>query len=452
MRVNPSLRRRLTWYVVVTLLTLTTLSGIAIYKGTTREVAEVFDASLVQSARILDGLLSRANLDSNSSQLKQALERTEHSNEYEKKLFLAVLDTDGSVLLHSRQAPQLPVSGLMPGFSSFEYQGKKWFTYVLPSSRDDLLIVVGESSRVRAEITENIGGGLLIPLILLLPPVLWLLWHIVGVALKPLQAVTDQVLQLDLLRLKAIDVDGVPREISPLVDALNQMISDLDAAYLRERRFVSDASHELRNPLASLLINVDNAIEESQDSEAIDSLRDMKLSIKRLSHLVSQLLVLSHLEKAGAPHAFEMVDLARLCAGTVASLQPGAAAKSIALEFIPSDTDCSLPGEISLLESLVANLVDNAITHGGPGCRVEVQCRRVHGQICLSVDDSGPGLDAEQRAKALGRFYRAGDTNSLGAGLGLSIVENIARSHSGLVELSESKLGGLCVTIRFDLA
>jgi signal transduction histidine kinase len=178
----------------------------------------------------------------------------------------------------------------------------------------------------------------------------------------------------------------------------------------------------------------------------------MKLSIRRLSHLVSQLLALSHLEKADSSHAFEMVDLARLCAAPIASLRPRAEAKSITLEFVPSDTDCSLPGDISLLESLLANLVDNAILHGGPGCRVEVRCRREHGQVCLSVDDSGPGLDAEQRAKATGRFYRAGDTNILGAGLGLSIVENIARSHAGRMELSESKLGGLCVTIRFDLA
>ena len=106
-----------------------------------------------------------------------------------------MLDTDGSVLLNSRGAPELPVDGVTPGFSSFRYQGKKWFVYALPSSRDDLLIVVGEGSHVRAEITEYIGSGLLIPLALLLPLVLWLLWYIVGVALKPLQAVTDQVRQ-----------------------------------------------------------------------------------------------------------------------------------------------------------------------------------------------------------------------------------------------------------------
>ena len=452
MPANPSLRRRLTWYVVVAMLTLTTLSGLAIYRGTTEEAQEVFDASLVQTARILDGLVSRASLESSRRQLRRALLSTQQAHEYERKLFLAVLDGDGKMLLKSREAPKLPVSGVKPGFSDFEDKGNKWFIFALSSSRDDLLIVVGEDSHVRAEITEYVGSGLLIPLILLLPLVLWLLWHIVGVALKPLQAVTGQVLQQDFKRLKAIDVDGVPREISPLVDALNQMITDLNAAYLRERRFVSDASHELRNPLASLLINVDNAIEESQDAEAIDSLRDMKSSIKRLSHLVSQLLALSHLEKADATQALEMVDMAGLCAGTIASMRSRAEAKSIRLEFVPSDTDCRLPGAITLLESLLVNLVDNAIMHSHKGCRVELQCWREQGQICLSVDDSGPGLDAEQRVKVLGRFYRAGDTNSLGAGLGLSIIDNIARSHAGRVELSESKLGGLCVTIRFDLA
>jgi len=448
---SPSLRKRLTWYVVVTLLTLTALSGIAIYQGTSEEAGKVFSASLVQTARILDGLISRDSLKSNRRQLKNALERTEQADQYEKKLFLAVLDTDGSVLLNSRGAPELPAAGVMPGFSSFKYQGQKWFVFALPSSRDDLLIVVGEGSHVRAEITEYIGSGLLIPLVLLLPLVLWLLWYIVGVALKPLQAVTDQVRQQDLRRLRAIDVDDVPREISPLVDALNQMISDLDAVYLRERRFVSDASHELRNPLASLLINVDNAIEESRDAEAIESLQDMKVSIRRLVHLVSQLLALSHLEKTDSGPAFDVVDLAAICTDTIALLQGQAAAKSVALEFIPSDTSCKLPGAKTLLESLVVNLVDNAIRYVYPGCRVELWCRRAHGQLCLSVDDSGPGLNAEQREKALGRFYRAGDTNTVGAGLGLSIVNTIAQSHGGQVVLSESKLGGLCVTICFDL-
>jgi two-component system sensor histidine kinase QseC len=237
-----SLRWRLTWYVVVTLLIMTTLSGVLIYRGTTDEAEEIFSASLVQTARILDGLISRDSIESNRQQLILALERNPESHEYERKLFFAVLDADGEVLLHSRQSPEIPDAVINSGFSEFNHKGRTWFTFTLESSRDDLLIVVGERGEIRAEITEYIGGGLLLPLIILLPLFLWLLALIVRVALQPLQDVADQVRQQDLKDLKTIDVKGVPGEISPLVAALNQMITDLDAAYARERRFVSDAS------------------------------------------------------------------------------------------------------------------------------------------------------------------------------------------------------------------
>jgi len=452
MKVSRSLRLRLTWYVVVTLFSLTSLSGIAIYMGTTQEADEIFSASLVQTARIIDGLVSRETIETSRLQLQSALEQGPLAHSYERKLFFAVLDADGNLLLHSREAPDLPEADIASGFSEFRYNRKKWFTFALESSEDGLLIVVGERSGVREEITEYIGGGLLLPLILLLPLVLWMLWHIVGVALQPLQTVTEQVREQDLRRLKPIDVSDVPREISPMVEALNQMIEDLDAAYLRERRFVSDAAHELRNPLASLLINVDNAIEETREEDTLDSLRSMKISIRRLSHLVSQLLALSHLEKADTGVAVEPVDLARVCAGAIAAAQAEAETKSITLELIAADSGCELVGAKPLLESLVSNLLDNALRYAGSGSRVQLQCCREGGELVLTVDDSGPGLDAEQREKAPGRFYRAGDTNLGGAGLGLSIVKTIAQSHRASVQLSESKLGGLCVTVRFDLA
>ena len=445
MPASLSLRKRLTWYVVVVLLTMTALSGVLIYQGTSREAEQVFSAALVQTARILDGLISRETLESNRRQLKRALERNKRAHEYERKLFFAVLDSDGSMLLHSRKAPNLPEKGVKPGFSGFKHDGRKWFTFALESSQDDLLIVVGERGEVRDEITEYIGSGLLLPLIVMLPVLLWLLWQLVGVALKPLQKVTDQVRQQDLRRLQAIDVSGVPLEISPLVDAMNQMISDLEAAYSRERRFVSDASHELRNPLASLLINVDNAIEETRDPDALDSLQSMKQSILRLTHLVSQLLVLSHLENPGPGRSLERIDLMQ-------GLQSEADEKSITLEIPAAAESCELPGVRPLLESLVTNLVDNAIRYCRSGDRVKLSCHHLGSELLLRVEDSGPGLDVVQRANASARFYRAADAGSKGAGLGLSIVDTIAQSHSGKLELSQSELGGLCVTVRFKLA
>jgi two-component system sensor histidine kinase QseC len=446
-----SLRRRLTWYVVVILLLMTTASGVMIYQGTTHEADEIFSASLVQTSRLLDGLITRAKIESHKEQLTRALERGPDAHEYERKLFFAVLDADNQILLHSRRSPDIPHEIINTGFSEFEFKGEKWLTFALESSHDDLLIVVGERSEIREEITEYIGGGLLFPLILLLPVGLWLLWHIVGVALKPLQHVTDQLRQQNLKELKTIDVDDVPVEIDPLVSALNQMITDLDAAYARERRFVSDASHELRNPLASLLINVDNAIEESQGTESIESLQSMKVSIQRLSHLVAQLLELSHFENPLASRKFVRVDLYQICGRVVNSLRTQATAKQQEIELQPTGDSCELDGIDSLLSSLVTNLVDNAIKYSGEGCKIRVRCYRDEKSLVLEVDDSGAGLDAGEHEKVLGRFYRAADTNSRGAGLGLSIVKSIAQIHSAQVELGESDLGGLSIKIRFDL-
>lgn len=445
-----SLRRRLTWYVVVTLLIMTTISGVLIYRGTTTEAEEIFSASLVQTARILDGLISRDSIESNRQQLIRALERNPESHEYERKLFFAVLDEDRQILLHSRKSPEIPDAVISSGFSEFNHKDRTWFTFTLESSRDDLLIVVGERGEIRAEITEYIGSGLLLPLIVLLPLFLWLLALIVRVALKPLQDVADQVRQQDLKDLKTIDVKGVPGEISPLVVALNQMITDLDAAYVRERRFVSDASHELRNPLASLLINVDNAIEESRDAESIESLQSMKVSIKRLTHLVAQLLELSHFENPQSNRELEVVDLGRVCERVIESFKRQVEAKSLTIKLLEPEGDCTLMGVDSLLTSLVSNLVDNAIKFSDPGCEVRLRCYRDGKDLVLAVDDSGAGLDSTEHEKVLGRFYRAGDTNVSGAGLGLSIVRSIAQIHSAQIEMGESDLGGLAVRVRFQ--
>jgi two-component system sensor histidine kinase QseC len=446
-----SLRRRLTWYVVATLLVVTAASGVAVYQGTQHEADELFSAALVQTARILDGLISRESIEANRQQLRTALERSPGSHEYERNLFFAVFDDHGEMLLHSRRAPEIDAASVDMGFSEFTYHDKTWFTFALESSRDDLRIVVGERSGTRQEITEYIGGGLLLPLILLLPLVLWALWHIVGVALRPLEEAAEQVRRQNIRQLKAIDVDGVPLEIDPLVKALNRMIEDLDRAYARERRFVSDASHELRNPLASLLINVDNAIEESRDDASREALQSMKVSIKRLTHLVSQLLALSHFENPQSGRTRQKVDLCQVCRRVAATFEARAREADIEIELRLPDDGCELRGDEALLLSLVSNLVDNAVKYSGRGARIRVRCAREAERILLVVEDSGAGLDAAQREKAMQRFYRAADTNIAGAGLGLSIVKTIADIYGGSVELEESEFGGLAVRVRFEI-
>lgn len=453
---SKSLRTRLTWYVVITMLVLSVLSGIGVYHGTMHEADEIFDASLVQTARVLDGLVSREMIETNRQQLIDAIDRSRKTSEnrewhdYEKKIFFAFLAPGDGVLLQSRYAPELSPEIGRGGFSRFDDGKHDWIAFTLHSSRDDIVIVVGERSDTREEITEYIGSGLAYPLILLLPVVVWLLWQLVGVALQPLQSVADQVRAQDIRELRAIDVDGVPQEIDPLVKSLNQMIARLDSAYARERRFVSDASHELRNPLASLLINVENAIEECQDPETIDSLQRMKHSIVRLSHLVSQLLELSHTENPLSGRDFTEVDLQQICRDAVTAHQPQARQAGVRLEYRKQPGPCLLKGVPALLGSLVANLVDNAIKYSGEDGRVEVSCAREQSVLVLSVDDSGPGLDAETRGRAAERFFRADSSDTSGAGLGLAIVRSIAETHGAGMFLDESRLGGLAVRIEFE--
>lgn len=453
---SRSLRKRLTWYVVVTMLVMSILSGIGVYQGTMHEADEIFDASLAQSARVLDGLVSREMIEANKQQLLDALERSRKApgnterHEYEKKIFFALLGGDGEVLLQSLRAPKLPADIDRGGFFRFNADDRDWVAFALHSSRDDIVIVVGERSEVREEITEYIGSGFAYPLILLLPVVIWLLWQLVGVALRPLQAVTDQVRAQDIRDLKPIDVQGVPQEIDPLVSSLNQMIERLNSAYARERRFVSDASHELRNPLASLLINVENAIEDCKDDESIESLRRMKHSIVRLSHLVSQLLELSHSENPLSSGEFTQVDLRQICEEAVSAYRSRAQAAGIELSCEASPEACLLHGFQALLSSLVGNLLDNAIKYCGDNGRVELGCSRFGGRLVLSVDDSGSGLDVETRSRAVERFFRADSSDTSGAGLGLAIVKSIADVHGAKMQLGESRLGGLSVRIEFQ--
>lgn len=445
-----SLRRRLTLYLVSTMLIMTLASGTAVYLSTQDEADEVFSASLVQTARILDQVISLEAIESNRERLQRALQSGSDDRHKVPRLFFAIFDADGNILLQSDMAPKVGSAAVAAGFSEFRHQGRKWFTYGVDSSLDELLLVVGQRSKDREEITEHLGAGLLLPLILLMPLMLWLLWHVIGVALRPLKDVTAQVRRQDIRQLQPIDVDGVPVEIDPLVKALNRMIVDLDAAYARERRFVSDASHELRNPLASLLINVDNAIEENRDASAREALDSMKNSIRRLSHLVSQLLELSHFENPLSGRTLARVDLCRICRQVVDSFESRPAETELDIELQLPLEGCEIRGEESLLSSLVTNLVDNAVKYGGADARIRVRCTRDANGLLLEIEDSGAGLDTAQRARALGRFYRAADTNTAGAGLGLSIAKTIADIHNARLELEESELGGLAVRVRFD--
>ncbi len=445
--------------MLITTLVMSLVTGLAVYQGISHEADEIFDAALVQAGRILDGIMTRQAIEANRHHLERALERTidietqddegKERQAYEKKLFFIILDNNGATLLKSPSAPDLTLNTLTAGFSRFEHDNQTWIGLTLKGSDEDLWIIVGERNDIREEVTKSIGISLLTPLLLIFPIILFFLWRTISLALQPLQNVVEAVRRQDLNHLKPVSVDRMPTEIDPLLIAINQMVGKLDSAYQREKRFVSDTSHELRNPLAALLINVDNALEENSDSEAAESLESMKLSITRLSHLVSQLLFLSYSENPLVSKDFDPIDLSHLCGSMVEHHRVSALARGQVINFNTTENSFQVDGAESLLASLVSNLLDNAVKYSPEKSTIEVSCLYEGNDIVIRVEDSGKGLSPELQAQIVNRFVRLGNHKVAGAGLGLSIVRSIAEVHSATMELSHSELGGLAISIRF---
>jgi two-component system, OmpR family, sensor histidine kinase QseC len=449
-----SIRRRLTKYLVSLMFLLTFFSDLSVYIGTTHEADELFDAGLVQTAKMLDGLLTLESLQSDGDQIlntSTGQSKSGRKHEYEKKLFLLITDSLEKTLIRSQYAPDVSLMPAQPGFSRATFKLKEWIVFRMQSSHKEVFIFVGERADIREEITEYIGNGMLGSFLISVPVAILVLWILLKRVFNPLKTVIQSVRRQDIRDLTPVVAEGVPDEVRPLVDSINGLMSRLNEAYQREKRFISDASHELRNPIASLLINVDNAIEEADNSELIQSLESMKRSVERLSNLISQLLELSHTDNPDTFGNFKSIDIGKLCLTVGDEYQLRAKASHQKLEISTPQSNYAIEGIESMLYSLIANLLDNAIKYSDSQGVIRLSCEMVSDGVQVSVDDSGSGLLVEMRERLTQRFYRGNQQAVSGTGLGLSIVESIVHQHQASLHIAESDLGGLSVQIKFKI-
>jgi two-component system sensor histidine kinase QseC len=245
-----------------------------------------------------------------------------------------------------------------------------------------------------------------------------------------------------------VAVDGVPSEMAPMLDALNGLFARIGELMESERRFTADAAHELRTPIAAIRAQAQVALEEADDVLRRRALHATLDGCDRASHLVDQLLTLSRLE-AGADSPQQRLDLCAVARGVVAALAGGAIDKRQQLEF-DANEPCIVRGNQALLGVLIRNLVDNAIRYSPPGATVKVAVRPQPEQVVLTVEDSGPGLADEDRARLGQRFFRVLGSEQSGSGLGWSIVERIAATQRAELQVGRSEtLGGLAVEVRW---
>lgn len=449
-----SIRKRILIRVLGLLVIGTLIMGWASHHDSTHEVEELFDAQLGQSARVLIGLLGASQGQMSTEQLAQALLETtgEHpklGHRYESKLAFQVRNASGTVIARSFNVPQLTDADWQPGFADLQQDNRQWRGYVLDSDESGLAVWVGERSDVRGELVDKIVRGTLVPDLLGIPLMVLLVWFAIGSGLKPL----DELARLIRLRepnsLQPIVLSDLPSELEPVQAALNRMLEQLHQLLAREQRFIADAAHELRTPLAVLKIHAENAMQATDPGEREQALQHLRQGVERATRLISQMLTLARLaddqQRQRSP-----VALLESCRDEVAELLPLALRRNQELELI---SDNGLPDKVDMepgsLSTLLQNLVGNAIQHAPDGGRVLVSLQRRADQLLLRVEDSGDGVPEGDRERLLERFHTQG--NSQGAGLGLSIVQRIIERHQGSLLLGDSPLGGLLVQISLPI-
>jgi two-component system sensor histidine kinase TctE len=302
-----------------------------------------------------------------------------------------------------------------------------------------LLVQVAEKLGSREELANQIIRGIIFPQFVILPIAALLVWLGLMRGLRPLARVRTRLHDRSPDDLSPIDPASVPAEIVSLVDAFNELLARLDDRVGAQKRFLADAAHQMKTPLAGLRMQAELALRERDPASLRRSLEQIAIGSDRAARLIGQLLSLARTENQRAVAHFEALDLAALARETVADWTPAALARRADFGFEHDGQPAPIRGSPMLLRELLGNLIDNALRYTPAGGRITVRLRREDAQAVLEVEDSGPGIAVADRALVFERFFRVMGAPGDGSGLGLAIVKEIAEQHEASVEVGGSE-------------
>lgn len=322
------------------------------------------------------------------------------------------------------------------------------------------LVQVGETLEKRRLLANQIIKGVILPEFIILPIALALLWFALTRGLAPLASLQEHIRLRRSDDLSPIDSHGVPEEISPLVSSLNDMLGQLSQSIQMQKRFIADAAHQMKTPLAGMRMQSELAMRQSDRNEIQRSLEQLSKSSKSATRLVNQLLALARAEnQSSRSTAFETIDLCDLARSVVQDWVQAAFARRIDLGFEDVEEPITLNGNATMLRELMNNLIDNALryTQEGGSVTVRILADTGRAQAILEVEDNGPGIAPTERTHVFERFYRILGSQVEGSGLGLAIVREIAQNHGAAVDIfnnprsSDSKFPGCLFRITLPM-
>lgn len=380
------------------------------------------------------------------------------------RLFFSVRAQDGALVAGEADLPQvaavsLPVNRSLPGVPasrSTEFRGERvrLLATGFDTGGERFIVTVAETTHKREDMARSILLGMAAPLLAVLAAAVLMVWVVVGRALRPLEALERQLAQRSPADLAPIPLEPVPSEVQPLVSTLNRLLARLDETIRAHQRFVADAAHQIRTPLAVLQTQIDLARGVATGTPIPDPalLSRLHESVARTIRVASQLLALARADPDAPPPTMQPTDLADVVRGCVDDWVVRSLKTDVDLGF--ELAPAPVVGAPLMLAEMAENLVGNALLYAGRGARVTVTTSRTGTSAELRVEDDGPGIAPVDRDRAFERFERldrAGGATT-GTGLGLAIVREIAARHRGLVTLYTSDMGGLGVSVMLPAA
>jgi two-component system sensor histidine kinase TctE len=317
------------------------------------------------------------------------------------------------------------------------------YTYVplkgVPGTQP-VLVQVAETLDKRARLANEIIKGVILPQFVILPLAVVLVWFGLSRGLAPLTAIQQRIRARNPGDTSPIDERAAPQELSPLVASFNELLERLDQSVQTQKRFIADAAHQMKTPLAGLRMQAELAQREQSPEELRRSLAQIAGSSERTAHLVTQLLSLARMENFGGAHNMAPLDLAALARDVVKDWLPQAWARQIDLGIDDADHPVLVQGNRLMLTEMLNNLIDNAIryTPAGGHATVRATADAFEPFAYLDVEDTGQGIPPAERERVMERFYRVLGTKTEGSGLGLAIVREIVQQHGGEVSIGDN--------------
>ena len=369
------------------------------------------------------------------------------------RIYYRISGSDGIVFAEQGRIPDPPSIGAKPVFYDGHMDGAPVRIAALrvEGVGGSAIVQIAETLVKRDRLTSEILAVMLLPQLLLIATAGVLIWYGIGRGVRPLDRLRGDILRRSDRDLSPLEVARVPAEVAPLVGALNELFARLDQAVAGQNRFIADAAHQLRTPLAGLKTQAELAIREDDPRAMRAALERVRAAVDRSVHLVNQLLALARADHSHEhPFPTTPMELSLLARETTAEWVGKALDAGLDLGFETLDDAVRIKANVELMHEMLDNLIDNALRYTPAGGSITVRVAPQAPGCLLEVEDTGPGIAPAERGRVLERFHRIEGTPGEGCGLGLSIVQEVVNLHGATLHIGEGAQGrGTRVTIVF---